>query len=81
MAGSEGIWQTHSTTIVLAEVLKVAWMIWLVVVAWRMQCSEPSRVADEGLGRPAAIYLSRGQGHLANDSCGCTFSRNPHRRS
>jgi hypothetical protein len=27
--------------IVLAEVLNVAWMIWLVAVAWRMPDSEP----------------------------------------
>jgi hypothetical protein len=44
-----------SNAIVLAEVLDVVWMIWLVVVAWRMQASEPRRLADEGLARRAAI--------------------------
>src|SRR5438067_9042808 len=37
VVGSEGFSQTESIVIVLAWVLGVAWMIWLVVVAWRMQ--------------------------------------------
>jgi len=41
VAGSEGFSRTHTIAIVLAEVLNVAWMIWLVVVAWRMPASEP----------------------------------------
>ena len=49
VAGSEGFSQTETIAIVLAEVLNVAWMIWLVVVAWRMQDSEPRRLADEDL--------------------------------
>ena len=53
VVGSEGFSQTMSIAIVLAEVLDVVWMIWLVVVAWRMQHSEPRRLADEGMGRPA----------------------------
>lgn len=28
--------------IVLGEVLNVVWMIWLVVVAWRVQRSQPA---------------------------------------
>jgi hypothetical protein len=36
LAGSEGFTPTHTFAIVLAEVLNPAWMIWLVVVAWRM---------------------------------------------
>lgn len=55
LAGSEGFSPMHSNTIVLAEVLNMAWMIWLVIVAWRRPHSEPGRVADEGLGRPAAV--------------------------
>jgi hypothetical protein len=55
VVGSEGFSQTMSIAIVLAEVLDVVWMIWLVVVAWRMQDSEPRRLADEGVGRRAAI--------------------------
>ena len=44
LAGSEGVSETHTIAIVLAEVLSLAWMIWLVVVAWRMQDSAaPSR--------------------------------------
>jgi hypothetical protein len=37
LVGSEGFSQTVSIAIVLAWVLSLAWMIWLVVVAWRMQ--------------------------------------------
>jgi len=52
--GSGGFSGTNSTLIVVAWVLSVAWMIWLVVVAWRMQSSEPVAPPDEGVGRPAA---------------------------
>ena len=40
VAGSEGFSRTHTIAIVLAEVLNLAWMIWLVVVAWRMPAAE-----------------------------------------
>ena len=40
VVGAEGFSQTHSTAIVLAWVLGLAWMIWLAVVAWRIQDSE-----------------------------------------
>ena len=40
LAGTEGFSQTHTIAIVLAEVLNAVWMIWLVVVAWRMEDSE-----------------------------------------
>ena len=55
IVGSEGFSQAMSNAIVLAEVLDVVWMIWLLVVAWRMRGSEPRRLADEGVGRPATI--------------------------
>jgi heme A synthase len=42
LAGSEGFSQPHTIAIVLAEFLNLAWMIWLVVVAWRMQDLEPA---------------------------------------
>ena len=51
VAGSEGFSPTQSVAIVLAWVLSLVWMIWLVVVAWRMQGSEP---ADGGRGLPTA---------------------------
>jgi flagellin-like protein len=38
--GSEGFSPTHTILIVLAFVLTLAWMVWLVVVAWRMRDSE-----------------------------------------
>ena len=37
VAGSGGFSQIHTFAIVLAELLNLIWMIWLVVVAWRMQ--------------------------------------------
>jgi len=37
VAGTEGFSHTHTIAIVLAEVLNVAWMTWLLVVAWRME--------------------------------------------
>jgi hypothetical protein len=40
VVGSEGFSLTMSMAIVLAWVLDLAWMIWLVVVAWRMRDSE-----------------------------------------
>ena len=53
VAGSEGFSPTQSVAIVLAWVLSLAWMIWLVVVAWRMQDSDPRCLADEGVGARA----------------------------
>ena len=40
LVGAEGFSQTMSNAIVLAWVVSLVWMIWLVVVAWRMQDSE-----------------------------------------
>jgi hypothetical protein len=58
VVGSEGFSQTLSIAIVLAYFLDLVWMIWLLVVAWRMQDSEPRRLADEGGDRPDAIHTS-----------------------
>jgi hypothetical protein len=38
--GSEGFSRTETIAIVLAFVLDLAWMIWLLVVAWRMRDSD-----------------------------------------
>src|SRR5437763_1762386 len=46
VVGSEGFSQTESIVIVLAWVLDLGWMIWLVVVACRMQASGPRRLSD-----------------------------------
>jgi len=50
VVGSEGFSPAHTIAIVMAWVLNLAWMIWLVVVAWRLQDSE---LGDEGVDRPA----------------------------
>jgi hypothetical protein len=42
VVGSEGFSGTHTTLILVAWVLTFAWMIWLVVVAWRMRDSDAS---------------------------------------
>ena len=41
VAGTEGFSPTQSVAIVVAWVLSLAWMIWLAVVAWRLQDAEP----------------------------------------
>ncbi len=56
VVGAEGFSPTMSLAIVLSELLNVAWMSWLVVVAWRRQVSEPRRLASEGRVRPDATY-------------------------
>jgi hypothetical protein len=53
VVGSEGFSQTMSIAIVLAWVLSLVWMIWLLVVAWRIQLSEGARPAN-GAGRASA---------------------------
>jgi hypothetical protein len=45
VVGAEGFSGTHTSLILVAWVLSLAWMIWLVVVAWRMQDSETRRLA------------------------------------
>ena len=44
VVGSEGFSQTMSIAIVIAWVLAAVWMIWLVVIAWRMP-EEPATSA------------------------------------
>ncbi len=46
LTGAEGFSPSHTFAIVLAEVLNLAWMIWLVVVAWRMQ-NPPAPSVDD----------------------------------
>lgn len=58
VVGSEGFSQTLNIAIVVTWVLSLAWMIWLVVVAWRMQDVGAPSPADEGRGRPDAIHMS-----------------------
>jgi len=58
VVGSEGFSQTMNIAIVLAWILGVVWMVWLIVVAWRMRDAEPRHPADEGGGRPEAMHTS-----------------------
>jgi hypothetical protein len=54
VVGAEGFSATHTILILVAWVLTLAWMIWLVIVAWRMQESEarplPACGEDAGVG-------------------------------
>jgi uncharacterized protein DUF4386 len=59
LAGSEGFSPTHTFAIVLAEVLNLAWMIWLVVIGWRMRDSEP--VSPGRLGEHAVAGQDGGE--------------------
>jgi hypothetical protein len=43
--GAEGFSTTHSTLILAAYGFTLAWMIWLVILAWRMQPSDAHRRA------------------------------------
>ena len=58
VVGSEGFSQTLNIAIVVTWVLSLAWMIWLVVVAWRMQDVGAPSPAGEGRGRADAIHMS-----------------------
>jgi len=42
VVGDQGFSGTETIAIELAYVLDLAWMIWLVVIAWRMEDSESS---------------------------------------
>ena len=43
VVGSHGFSETHTILIMVAWVITLAWMIWLVVVAWRMPDSDANR--------------------------------------
>ena len=58
LVGSEGFSQTVSIAIVLAWVLSLVWMIWLVVVAWRMEDAEPNHLDDDDEDQHDATYTS-----------------------
>ena len=58
VVGAEGFSQTLNIAIVVTWVLSLAWMIWLAVVAWRMQDVGAPSPADEGGSRPDAIHMS-----------------------
>jgi hypothetical protein len=45
VVGSHGFSGTHTILILVAWALSLGWMIWLVVVAWRMQDLEARRLA------------------------------------
>jgi hypothetical protein len=45
VVGAEGFSATHDTLILVAEALSLAWMIWLIVVAWRTTETKASRTA------------------------------------
>jgi hypothetical protein len=47
VVGSDGFSETHTILILVAWVITLAWMIWLVVVAWRMPDSDANRTPQE----------------------------------
>lgn len=51
VVGTAGFSPLMSTAIVLAEVLDVVWMVWLVVVAWRLEESGVPSPVDEVVDR------------------------------
>ncbi len=55
VAGADGFTRTHDLAIVLSWVVNLAWMIWLVVIAWRRARElEPASLVDGGGGRRGA---------------------------
>jgi hypothetical protein len=50
VVGSDGFSGTHDTLIVVTEVVSLAWMIWLVVFAWRTTETKTSRTAPGLVG-------------------------------
>jgi hypothetical protein len=45
VVGAEGFSGTHSTLILVAYAFSLAWMIWLVIAAWRRHDSQAHRLA------------------------------------
>jgi len=50
LAGAEGFSQTHTSAIILAELLNAAWMTWLLIAAWRIPHSESASDRLKGPG-------------------------------
>ncbi|BCG94134.1 hypothetical protein [Mesorhizobium sp. 131-2-1] len=82
VAGSEGFSPTQSVAIVLAWTLSLMWMIWLAVVAWRMEGSDlskawaapqpcscsSSRIVPRVQSRRGAMATGRSSDFCKNDS-------------
>jgi hypothetical protein len=58
VVGSEGFSPMMSNAIVVAELLDIVWMVWLLVIAGRMQDADPRRPVADGRGGPNAIHTS-----------------------
>ena len=52
VVGSEGFSPTMSNAIVVAEALNVAWMIWLLVIAWRWPTARPQVTPEHDPTQP-----------------------------
>jgi hypothetical protein len=55
LAGSEGFSENHTIAIVLAELLNLAWMISLLIVAWRIRSSPQHLVGGESRPHDARL--------------------------
>jgi hypothetical protein len=69
VVGSEGFSGTHTILILLAWALSLAWMIWLILIAWRMQ--DPQAAAWP-MKASAAPPPRRRRSHTADRWCPCT---------
>jgi hypothetical protein len=51
VAGADGFTRAHDLLIVLAWAVNLAWMIWLVVLAWRTRDRQPASPGTDAVGR------------------------------
>jgi hypothetical protein len=78
VVGSEGFSETHTILILVAWVLTLGWMIWLVVIAWRMPDSLVMR--RSGFDPQGGSLLGRSGVTVCQIADGGGSTRQRHRR-